>query len=223
MTGMDLAGFEASSGFEEGDRLKAQDTVGLPLLIYVVDRKEGIRSQHSPDGKPGLILDIMNLSNQEVYLSVLWMNNQIVDNLSRYVGKAVAVRLATRKSKNGRDYIVPEALEGQEAETAAAWVTQQPNLFVDARKARDLQTHEEIRGSSVTAIEPGVGTQSGNTVASPPSAPVAQAPAAPAAPPSAPVAPAAQAPATPPSAPAAPTPPAPPAPPAAPAENNLPF
>lgn len=212
MSGMELAGFEATSGFEDGDRIKASDLVDTPLLVYVVDRKENITTRHSPPpGKPGLILDILNLQNQEVFLSVLWMNNQIVDNLSRYVGRAVAIKLEWRKSKTQNDYLTVLALEGEEANVAQQWVNAKPNLFVDARKERELGTHEEIRGSSVTAVNSGVN----------PSPAAATPPPAAATPPPVPTQEAPAAAAPPPPASAAATPPPVETPAAAP--NNLPF
>lgn len=233
MSGMQLSNFEAASSFEDGDRVKASDMAGIPLLVYVVDKRENIVTKHSPDGADGLFLDILNMNTQEVFLGVLWMNKQVVDNLTRYVGSAVAIKLEWRKSKTQNDYLAIVPLEGAEADVAQQWVNTQPNLFADARKARDMKSYEEIRGSSVTAIQPGVNTAKNNAPAAPPAPPSAPpAPAAPSAPPAAPTppapaAPAATAPATP--VPAPPAPPAPAAPtpaPAAPApqgDGDLPF
>ncbi|ANA87297.1 hypothetical protein PBI_KAMPE_63 [Gordonia phage Kampe] len=222
---MELEEFSGSALVENGDRIKAKDLATRPLLVYVVDEVGPIKTQHSksPEGEMGLILDILDLQSQDKYLSVLWMNKQVVDNLSRYIGKAVAIQMDWKKSKTGNDYLNLSQLEGEWANYAKQWVTNQPNVFVDERVTRQMKTYEEIRGSKLTGIamnntaaNPPVSQVPATQPSAPPSAPTASAP--PAAPPSAPPsAPPASAPAAPPSAPPAAAPAAPPAaPPSAP-------
>ena len=240
-------GIEAPVDFEQntltqGDKLATRDMKGLPLLVYVVKRLEGLNTKHG-NNKPGLIVDVLDLSKatDNVYTHVLWMNNQIIDNLSKYEGKAVPIRIEERHSnKTGNDYLLPVALEGQERQTANDWAAARPTIFDDDRAAKGYPSVAEVQGGMGTGVTMGKDNSAATApaaAAAPAPAPVA-APVAPPAPSPAP-APAAPAPAAPapvaspvaaPAAPvAAPAPVAPPqsaaapAPVAEPVDDNLPF
>ena len=202
----DVEDFEQNT-LTEGDKLATRDVKGLPLLVYVVKRLEGLNTKHG-NNKPGLICDILDLTTGTPYTHVLWMNNQVIDNLSKYEGKAVPIRIEEKHSnKTGNDYLLPVALEGQERQTANDWAKARPDIFDTDRAAKGYPTVSEVQGGLGASVS--VGT--GNTApAAAPAAAPAPAPAPTAAP-----APAAAAP-SPAPAPAAPAPAAAPAPVAAP-------
>ncbi len=239
-------GIEAPVDFEQntltqGDKLATRDMKGLPLLVYVVKRLEGLNTKHG-NNKPGLIVDVLDLSKatDNVYTHVLWMNNQIIDNLSKYEGKAVPIRIEERHSnKTGNDYLLPVALEGQERETANAWAAARPAIFDDDRAAKGYPSVAEVQGGMGTGVTMGKDNSAApaptaapaNTApvaapVAPPAPTPAPAPAAPAPAAPAPVAAPVAAPAAPVAAPAPAAPPqsaAAPAPVAAPVDDNLPF
>lgn len=224
---MQIEDYEGNALAENGDRIKAQDLAAHPLLVYVIDEVGPLKTKHSksPEGEMGLLLDVLDLTDNTKYLSVLWMNKQVVDNLTKYIGKAVAIVMNWKHSQSGNDYLNLEKLEGEWDAYARKCVAADPNMFVNARVEREMKTYEELRGSKVS---PSATVPMNNTAATPPvqagppaTPPAASAPpsAPPAAPPSAPPA----APSAPPSSPPAAAPSAPPAaPPAASAPPSTP-
>ena len=166
-----LAGFEQNS-ITQGDKLKASDAAGWPLLVFVVDKKEHMNTEHGKD-KTGLIVDIFNMQNQEIFSHVLWLNNQIVDNLERYVGQAVAIRIEWRDSKNGNGkYILPVALVGEEAAIAGQWVAAKPDMFDEDRAKKGYPSTAEVRGSNIPAAVQPAAKPAAATAVAPPAAAV---------------------------------------------------
>lgn len=202
---MDLQTFEQRTQ-GTGDTLKASDAENIPLLVKVREYVESVVTRHAPEGTRAIRLDLMDLTNQEIKLGVMWFNGAIVDNLAPHVGKAMAIRIVRREPKKagGNSYFIPEQLEGPDLEAAVAWAKQKPRLFEDEYERRELPLPSgEV--STFKEKEPEQAQASAPAASAPPAAapPAASAPAA--------AAPAASAPAA--SAPPAPSPAAaPPAP-----------
>lgn len=216
-----LGNFEPTSQIE-GDRLKAANVAEAahPLLVNIVDKRENMRTQYSPagDGK-ALYLDILDLTTQEVFIHVMWMNEIIWDNLNGHVGETLPIRLRMKENKTKTNsYITVEALTDEEIAVAQQWVDAQPNLFDDTRRKRDIPTAEQVRSgqtNSAKSDDSGISAMGQSSAA--PTPPPASAP---------PTPPAGNAPPAPPS-PGTSAPASPPAPPAAdnaaPESSGLPF
>ena len=152
----DVEDFEQNT-LTEGDKLATRDVKGLPLLVYVVKRLEGLNTKHG-NNKPGLICDILDLTTGTPYTHVLWMNNQVIDNLSKYEGKAVPIRIEEKHSnKTGNDYLLPVALEGQERQTANDWAKARPDIFDTDRAAKGYPTVSEVQGGLGASVSVGTG------------------------------------------------------------------
>ncbi|AOE44569.1 hypothetical protein SEA_JUMBO_61 [Gordonia phage Jumbo] len=199
-----LGTFEPTSQIE-GDRLKAKDVAAAahPLLINIVDKRENMKTQYSPagDGK-AIYVDILDLTTQEVFIHVMWMNDIVWDNLNNHVGETLPVRLRMKKNKaQTAEYIVVEPLSDEEIAVAQQWVDAKPNLFDDTRREREIPTAEQIR-AGVTSVSGGTADSGISNISQSAAAPTPP-PAAPTAPPAPPAPAATETPAAP-AAPAAP-------------------
>lgn len=177
----------------DGDRVKASDMEGHLLVVRVLDRVDGIDTQHKKDAS-AVVLDLWDLSTNTNYVNVCWFNGAIVDNLARdrYIGgNPVAIKLTKKQGKQNA-YLVPEPAQGQDLEVAKQWLASQPNVFDDVRSQRGLGQYDRGMAAGTISAQPQAPAQAFGA----PQAPQAtQAPAAPAAPQQAP---APQAPAGPP-------------------------
>lgn len=227
----------------EGDRVQASSVEEHLLIVRVLDRVDGIDTKHKANAS-AVVLDIWDLSAQANYVNVCWFNGAIVDNLGleRYIGgNPVAIKLVGKKGKQNT-YLVPEPAQGQDLETAKAWLASQPDVFDQVRQQRGLGQYDRGMAAGTVAAQPQAPQAAFGAAPAAPAPAPAPAPAAPAAPaqaptevpqPQAPAAPAGpppvQAPmevpqpqaAAPAAAPQAPTAPAAPAAPAGP--SSLPF
>lgn len=119
-----------------GDNLKPSEIIDHLLIVRVRQRKEGIVTQYSPDGGPGVIADVVDLDAvdtttgvvaPQAYSDVLWMNGAIVDNLTPNVGKTIAVRFVWVAGKNGRNYVGIEAADDASKAKAGQYLTTTPD------------------------------------------------------------------------------------------------
>lgn len=92
---------------EDSDPYPPKDNYNKPLLVKVREHKEGIVTSNSPDGAPGVIVDLVDLSDGKIYRNTLWMGGAVVDGLKQYVGKVLVIRFESRKSNSGRTYPAP--------------------------------------------------------------------------------------------------------------------
>lgn len=93
---------------ETGDQFKPAENYNVPLIVKVKQRKEGIVTTNTPEGGPGVICDVVNLTTSEVLRNVLWMGGAIVDGLTPFVnGSPLVIRFEPRKSSSGRTYPSP--------------------------------------------------------------------------------------------------------------------
>lgn len=169
----------------DGDRLKPSEIAGHPLIVKVHEHRTGITTTHNPDGDAVAVrVDVLDLTNGQVSINVLWFNGAIVDNLVGYVGgDPVAIKLSYRKSKSGNDYLVPEALVDADLQSAIQWAQARPTIFEDARAERGI-----VEGPA-SHLPPMGGAAPAPAAAAPAPAAAAPAPQATAAPQAAPAAP----------------------------------
>lgn len=127
----------------DGDKLQAQNICDTPLLVFPTEELTGLKTKYSDNGH-GVKVDVLNLANGEVFINVLWMGGAVVDNLVRWIGQAVGIKLVKRAAKNpgGNEYIVPVPLEGEEAQAAYNWATKDPEVFVRTRTERGIEQAE---------------------------------------------------------------------------------
>ena len=91
----------------QGDIYKPIEHVGAVIVVKVNELRDGIVTENSPNGGPGIFVDLVDLGNEQTYRDVLWMGGAMVDGLKRYVGGIAVVEITSRKSKSGRPYPVP--------------------------------------------------------------------------------------------------------------------
>jgi hypothetical protein len=119
-----------------GDSLKPSEIIDHLLIVRIRQRKEGIVTQYTPEGGPGVIVDVVDLDavdtttgqiGPQAYSDVLWMNGAIVDNLTPNVGKTIAIRLVWATGKSGRNYVSIEAADEAGKAKAGAHLTANPD------------------------------------------------------------------------------------------------
>ena len=131
-----LETFEMQAG---GDKLKPSDIANRPLLVKVLDFKTGIKTKYD-DAAEAVVVDVLDLSTEEIHLGVMWFNAAIKDNLKRYIGKKLPIALVYQQPKapGGNAYIVPQGLDGENLKAAQAWNDGKPSLFEDTREERGV-------------------------------------------------------------------------------------
>lgn len=124
----------------EGDKVKPSDIIDHPLIVKVLDFRQGLTTKFNPDGDgEAVIVDVFDMSDEKIYLQVMWFNNAVKDNLKKKIGKVLPIRLVYQTSKGGgNQYIVPEGLTGEDMDTAKAWAASKPELFDEERVAREF-------------------------------------------------------------------------------------
>lgn len=119
-----------------GDSLKPSEIVGHLLIVRIRQRKDGTVTQYTPEGGPGIVVDVVDLdaTNTETgvigpiaYSDVLWMNGALVDNLTPNVGKTIAVKLVWVKGKSGREYVSIDPADDAGKAKAGAYLTTTPD------------------------------------------------------------------------------------------------
>jgi hypothetical protein len=89
----------------DGDQYSPKDHVGAVVLVKVRERKDGIVTSNSPNGGPGVIVDLVDLGDGNIYRDVLWMGGPFVDGLTPHVGlDPVVIRIGSQVGKSGRPY-----------------------------------------------------------------------------------------------------------------------
>ena len=145
--------YEVSSGLlPEGDRVQASSLEGHLLIVQSLDRIDHIDTKHQADAS-AVVLDVWDLNDQVNYVNVCWFNGAIVDNLAKdrhLGGNPIAIKLVSKKGK-ANSYLVPEAAQGQDLETAIAWLNSRPNVFAEVRQQRGLGAYD--RGVAAGTIQ----------------------------------------------------------------------
>ncbi len=147
--------------YEQGDRLPTKEMAdnGHPMVIYVRDKKSGIKTDfnsdpknaaaYKPDGGEAVILDIYDMTTRAIYTGVMWFSGALVDQFSRYIGENLAVRLVWTQGSGNYKYVAPEQLSGAELAAAAAWEAANPDTFKLTRDARARAAESEAVAAGV--------------------------------------------------------------------------
>lgn len=115
---------------DEYDSYSLSEHVGTLLIVKVREYRTGIVTKHSPEGKAGVTVDLVDLKDGETYRSVLWMNAAVADGLKGYAGKnPVVVSPAYRTGKSGNDYIVMTPADDKQLQYAQEWVSKNGDPF----------------------------------------------------------------------------------------------
>lgn len=123
MTVPDFATYSAPE-MTEGETFKPHENIGKPLIVQVNELKHGVVTSNTPDGGPAVIVDLVDLDGRvEPYRDVLWMGGAVVDGLKAHAGtrKPVLIVFESRKSKSGRNYASPMAVDAAGAQRASAY------------------------------------------------------------------------------------------------------
>lgn len=123
----------------EGDRYKPIDNLGHVVIVRVNEYKASIITANSPEGGPGVVVDLVDLDQEgRVFKDVLWMSGAVVDGLKASVGQdPVMITFEARKSKTGRRYPAPAALDQVAARRANTWWAEHGDTAFDAAVVED--------------------------------------------------------------------------------------
>lgn len=115
---------------EDYDSYSLSEHIETLLIVKVREYRTGIVTKHSPEGKAGVTVDLVDLKDGKTYRSVLWMNAAVADGLKGYAGKGpVVVSPAYRSAKSGNDYIVMTPATPDQLTYAQEWVTKNGDPF----------------------------------------------------------------------------------------------
>ena len=115
---------------EDGDQYSPKDHIGTPVIVKVRERKEGIVTPNNAVGGPGVIVDLVDLKDGNVYRNVLWMGGAFVDALTQYIGTGpVVLEIESRTSKAGRAYAAPKAADDAQIKLAESYYTSKGDPF----------------------------------------------------------------------------------------------
>jgi hypothetical protein len=85
----------------QGDRIQAQQMVDRPILVWVRNTKFLNKTKFSAEGGTAVYLDFIDLSNNQVYIEVMWMAGAIVDGLKQYAGDGCAYPIKVVRVEGG--------------------------------------------------------------------------------------------------------------------------
>lgn len=116
---------------EDGDEFKPKDNLHKPLLVKVVEHKLGIVTSNTPEGGPGVIVELVDLTGRpdQPYRDVLWMGGAVVDGLKTLAGQVTVIRFDERKSKSGRMYPYPTEATAEDVALAQRYYTVKGDPF----------------------------------------------------------------------------------------------
>ncbi len=122
--------FEKAGNDGTAERAKPSELVGKLLVVRVLERNEQWKTKFSPEGKPAIRVNVINVDDNEVYRDVVWLNMGIVDPLTPFVGGGpVVARLVEKTSKNGSRYLTLNSPTATDLELAEDYKQQNPHLF----------------------------------------------------------------------------------------------
>lgn len=128
---------------EEGDHYRARDNWNHTCIVMVRQYKEEIVTPNSPQGAPGVIVDLVDLDNDQTYRNVLMMTGAIVDGFKAHAGtgKPLVIWWKQARANNGRDYPSPMPATPDQIQRATAYYTKNGDPFaVELGTVTDTQT-----------------------------------------------------------------------------------
>lgn len=113
---------------ESGDDYKARDHYGNHAIVKVLEYKPSVVTTNSPNGAPGIIVDVYDLNLKAAFRDVLMMTGAIVDTFKPHVGGApLVVQWEKRTPPSGRHYPAPApAVEAAIAAAEAVYAAGDP-------------------------------------------------------------------------------------------------
>lgn len=105
------------------DRFVPKDNVGHVVVVKPLEHKTGVITDNSPLGTDAIgaqVLDLDAPAGVAVYRDALIFGGAFVDAFRPFIGQTVVVKIASRKSKSGRNYTVPVAVEDADKKRAEA-------------------------------------------------------------------------------------------------------
>lgn len=117
---------------EDSDVYKPFENYGHACIVLVKEYKPAIVTPNSPNGGPGVIVDLVDMDNEQVYVNVLCMSGAIVDGFKARAGtgKPIVVSWGKRTSGSGRTYAAPDAATPEQLKAAEAWYAKNGDPFV---------------------------------------------------------------------------------------------
>lgn len=129
------------------DELSAQHALNHPIAVKIHEVRDRVVTEHSPEGKPALMLDVWDLATNQVYCGVMWMNAAIVDKLGGLSGdgKIYPIKVIEQTPRTGgKAYYTPIPLDGEEKNTALQWLGSEvgQGIFERVRAERGYGTYQ---------------------------------------------------------------------------------
>lgn len=113
----------------DGDTYSPKEHLGRPLIVKVLERKEGVVTQHTPaPGGSGMIVDLVDIGEAKIYRGVLWMGGPAVDGLTPLIGQVTLIKFVDKVGASGRHYAAPESAS-EYAQNATAYYQQYGDPF----------------------------------------------------------------------------------------------
>lgn len=122
----------------DSDDYKAAENYGRLVIVKVLEHKLGIVTPNSPNGAPGVIVNVCDVLSGGVYRNVLMMTGAIVDGFKPYVGKLLVVTWDKRVATSGRPYPSPMAATPDQITQATA-VMQKGDPFAEKIETIDSE------------------------------------------------------------------------------------
>lgn len=136
---MTLGSFQANSAVKiQHDTVQGAQVVNRPLIVKVEQYFPEFTSPRYPEPKPVVIVDLVDLTENRIYIGPMWGAKAVADQLSQYAGtgQPLPIKLITKVGSNGSSYLAPAALEGAELAQAQAFHAAYPNILDEHRAAR---------------------------------------------------------------------------------------
>lgn len=119
---------------EAGDSYKPIEHLGRVLIVSVSEFKPSIVTPNSPNGGPGVIVDLVDLDDPNgpaIYRDVLWMSGAVVDGLKEHAGtrKPVLITFRAQVGKSGRSYPLADPVGDEGARRASDYYAKHGDPF----------------------------------------------------------------------------------------------
>lgn len=147
---------------EESDPFKPSENVDRPLVIKVLERKEGIVTDNSPQGAPGVVAHVLDLSTGAKYRRALFMSGNAVDGFTPHVGRPmIVVRLTWKEPRKvgGRKFIGVDPATPHDMQLAEQYVAQMGDPFVGPDFAPPVQAFAPPAPAAAPAWQAPAGAQ----------------------------------------------------------------
>lgn len=132
-----------------GSSYNPKEKHGRPLIAVPRKFLPNHVSKKYPQPKDKVAVDVVDLLENKVYLSVLWGSGPIVDRLNDAMKKGntdVPLPVKIREvhpDGGGNVYYTVDPLDGKELELAAAWDAKNPTRIADERAKAEAEANQQ--------------------------------------------------------------------------------